>query len=88
MARTSQYQNCRQSDQTILNDPQMAFPCEEQFSLPTSRIRIHEQRHEGAHGKDIEKQPIKPVPVPQGALKKIRDRDGYEGAMDDAVANP
>jgi hypothetical protein len=88
MARASRYQNRCQSDQTVLKDAHITFPREEKFNLPLDRVRIHQQRDEGAHGKGIEKQTVKPIFVPQSALKKIRDRDGYQGAMNDAVGNP
>jgi hypothetical protein len=51
-------------------------------------MRIDKQRYEGGHGKNIEKQAIKPISVPQSALKKIRNRYGYQGAMSNAVGNP
>jgi hypothetical protein len=66
----------------------MPFPCEEQFSPPMTRMRIDKQRYEGAHGKDIEIQAIKPISVPQSASKKIRNRYGYQDAMNNAVGNP
>jgi hypothetical protein len=88
MARASRYQNRCQSDQTVLKDAHITFPREEKFNLPLDRIRIHQQRDEGTHGKGIEEQTVKPIFVPQSALKKIRDRYGYQSAMNDAVGNP
>jgi hypothetical protein len=88
MARASHYQNGCQSDQTVLKDAHITFPREEKFSLPLDRVRIHQQQDEGAQGKEIEKQTAKPIFLPQSALKRIRDRHGYQGAMNDAVGNP
>jgi hypothetical protein len=88
MARTGDCQNRTQSRQAVLNDSHITVPREEWFGLPTRRMRIHKQRYERSHGKDIEKQPIKPISIPQSALKKIRNRYGYQGAMDNAVGNP
>jgi hypothetical protein len=61
MARSGQQQNRPKSDHTVLNDAHITFPCEQQFSPPTGRMRIDKQRDDGPHGKGIEKQPVKPI---------------------------
>ena len=88
MSPSTYSQNRCQSDHTVLNDAQMTFPSEEHFNPPMARMGIDQQRQECDYGKGIEEQSVKPVAVPQSALNKIRNRYGYQSAMNNAVASP